>query len=175
MRETIGGMMIRKMIEAAEENMREEKTEMKNTTTEPKTYNCAVSLSKEYEITANTAEEARDKAVMMFVAEATDGTPHELTPIINVRYADEVGETEEKDEILYELYYEDGTGYRSDNYETIDDILEDISTRYRMTLDEENELENQIIELLERDGDDSDWIDYDLPFANLEVWRVEAN
>lgn len=175
MREQIGGMMVREMLKAAEMNAkttREEKTEMKNTKTEPKTYNCAVSLSKEYTITANTPEEARDKAAMMFMAEATDENPHELFPAINVRYADEVNGTEKEDEICYELYYEDGTGYHSDNYETIDDILEDISIRYRLTLEEENELEDKIIDLLERDDDDLDVIEYDLPFVNLEVWRI---
>ena len=145
---------------------------MKNTKTESKTYNCAVSLSKEYIITANTPEEARDKAAMMFVTEATDENPHELFPVINVRYADEVNGTEE-DETRYELYYEDGTGYCSDNYETIDDVLEDISTRYRLTLEEENELEDKIIELLE--DSEYDFISYELPFASLEVWRVEVD
>ena len=146
---------------------------MKNTKTEPKIYNCAVSLSKEYTITANTPEEARDKAVMMFMAEATDENPHELLPTINVRYADEVNGTEEEDEIRYELYYEDGTGYSSNNYETIDDILEDISTRYRLTLEEENELEDKIIDLLE--DSEYDFIVYELPFVSLEVWKVEVD
>ena len=112
------------------------------------------------------------------MAEAMDGTPHELIPIINVRYADEVGETEEEEEANeapYELYYEDGTGYCSDNYETIDDMLEDISTRYCLTLEEANELEDRIIDLLERDSDDLDCISYDLPFVRLDVWREEVD
>lgn len=182
MKESIGGMMIRKMIEAAEKNMREEKTEMKNTTTEPKTYNCTVSLSTEYVITANTAEEARDKAAMKFMAEATDGTPHELSPIINVRYADEVNETEEddldwdceEDEINYQLFYEDNAGYNSNYFNTIDDILCDIADRYRLSADEMNDLDNKLDELIAGDLG-CDYLDYELPFIELYIWRVEAD
>lgn len=150
-----------------------------------KEYKCKVELSKEYTITAANLTEARNKAAELFMAEATDENPHELLSAIYVRYADEVDDTEEddldwdyeeeEDETLYELYYKDGTGYTSNNYETIDDMLEDISTRYRLTLDEENELEDNIIDLLERDVDDLDVIDYDLPFVSLEVWRMAAD
>lgn len=175
-RKTISEEILTKMIEAAAMNAgitREEKTEMKE-------YKCKVELSKEYTITAANPTEARMKAAALFMAEATDDTPHELTPLIQIA---EVGteeddldwDYEEEDEIGYELYYKDGTGYSSGNYETIDDILEDISTRYRLTLDEENELEDKIIDLLERDGDDLDVIDYNLPFVSLKVWRIIAD
>ena len=171
----VGGTLIRKMLEAAgmmnTDTTREEKTEMKE-------YKCKAELSKEYTITAANPTEARNKAAELFMAEATDDTPHELTPLIQIA---EVG-TEEDDldweyeeETSYELYYKDGTGYTSNNYETIDDMLEDISTRYRLTLDEENEREDNIINLLERDVDDLDVIDYDLPFVSLEVWRMAAD
>lgn len=147
-----------------------------------KEYKCKVELSKEYTITAANPTEARKHVAALFMLEATDDTPHELTPLIQIA---EVGteeddldwdyEEDEEDETLYELYYKDGTGYRSSHYKTIDDILEDISVRYRLTLEEENELENKIIDLLERDVDDLDVIDYDLPFVNLEVWRMAAD
>lgn len=161
MRETIGGMMVREMLKAAEMNAkttREEKTEMKSTNTEPKTYNCAISLSKEYTITANTTDEARDKAAMTFMAELIDDTPHELTPIINVRYADEVNETdeddldwdyeedEEDDDIIpfrYH-YYEENLGIESTSYEFGFEMVADIVKKFRLTAEEKAELERKV-------------------------------
>ncbi len=195
MRESIGGMMIRKMIEAAEANMREEKIEMKNTTTEPKTYNCAVSLSTEYVITANTPEEARDKAAMKFMAEATDDTPHELFPLVEIKEANaEPDDTdmwaeliqeekagieeddldwdyeEDKEEPLpyHYRYYEEDLGIESDSYEFGFEMVADIVEKFRLTVEEKAELERKVALLQFGDSDT-----LTLPYAEIIVTLLD--
>lgn len=171
MRETIGGMMVRKMIEAAAMNAgitREEKTEMKE-------YKCKVELSKEYTITAANPTEAREHAAALFMMEATDENPHVLTPLIQIA---EVGteeddldwdyEEDEEDDIT--LFYEDSLGYSSDYaYGTVAGIVEDIAERYRLTDEEAEELEEEIENHIRLGGEFN--ITYELPYIEISVYR----
>lgn len=170
----VGGMLIRKMLEAAEMNTkttREEKTEMKE-------YKCKVELSKEYTITAANPTEARKHAAELFMVEATDENPHELTPLIQIAEAgteeDDLDGDYEEDDISYQFYYEDETDYESENFDTIDDIYCDIVDRYRLNVDEMTDLE---IKMEELDSGElgCDCLEYELPFITIHIYKVEAD
>lgn len=140
-----------------------------------KSYEVKVVTEHSYTVNARSKDEAALKAIRKYDEEGKSKEPVPAYGAVIVNGEEYGGEEEEEDEICYELYCKDGTGYRSGRYKTIDDILEDISIKYRLTLEEENELEDKIIDLLERDSNDLDCIGYELPFISLDIWRVEAD
>lgn len=164
----VGGTLIKKMLEAAGMNTdtaREEKTEMKE-------YKCKVELSKEYTITAANPTEARIKAAELFMTEATDGTPHELKPLIQIA---EVGteeddldwnyEDEDDDTIPFRYYYyEESLGIESDPYEFGFEMVADIVEKFRLTASEKAELERKVALLQFGDSDS-----LTLPYAEIIV------
>jgi hypothetical protein len=170
----VGGTLIRKMLEAAGMNTdttREEKTEMKE-------YKCKVELSKEYIITAADPTKARMKAAELFMAEATDGTPHELKPLIQIvevgteeddldwNYEEEEKDEEEDDDtiLFYYHYYEENLGIESDPYEFGFEMVADIVEKFRLTPREKAELERKVALLNHYERDT-----FLLPYAKIEV------
>lgn len=141
-----------------------------------KEYKCKVELSKEYTITAANPTEARMKAAALFMAEATDDTPHELTPLIQIA---EVGteeddldwdyEEEDDDTIPFRYYYyEKNLGIESDPYDFGFEMVADIVERFRLTARKKTELERKVALLHHYDRDT-----LTLPYAEIEITLLD--